>query len=267
MIPRKAQQVTWLSSCVVLSLYCWLLSWLSLIHCLCHSMCLRQYTCCNCPNLGLPGRSAKRSRVGASINPLLLPCQLPGHKSNGTLLGFCWFVDFFLEDSIWFQFSKPTPFVRRSWGRTMPSASRTRSTLLDGRGLTDLRNVSWQSVVVECVFLFGVLFFSMTSVLPGKYTFLCDVLVFVFMFCAWNILGLSLVWHPVKCRADAWANCGPKRACVYSFCWCRAVGQEGRGSLLWHRQKVGELTTGRKLCVECAMALHVSVVHFQVVVC
>ena len=69
----------------------------------------------------------------------------------------------------------------------MPSASRTRSTLLDGRGLTDLRNVSWQSVVVECVFLFGVLFFSMTSVLPGKFSLVCDVLVFVFMFCAWNI--------------------------------------------------------------------------------
>ena len=45
------------------------------------------------------------------------------------------------------------------------------------------------------------------------------------------------------------------------------MGQEDHGSMLWRRQKVGGLATGRKLCVECAMALHVSVVHFQVVVC
>ena len=32
----------------------------------------------------------------------------------------------------------------------MPSASKTRSILSDGLGLTDVRNVSWQSVVVEC---------------------------------------------------------------------------------------------------------------------
>ena len=38
----------------------------------------------------------------------------------------------------------------------MHSASRTRSILLDGRGLTDLRKVSWQSVVFECAKLGGV---------------------------------------------------------------------------------------------------------------
>ena len=83
----------------------------------------------------------------------------------------------------------------------MHSASRTRSILLDGRGLTDLRKVSWQSVVFECAKLGGVFMphdvscmcFSFWSSVfqhdissAWKIKF-CDFLVFVLMFCAWNI--------------------------------------------------------------------------------
>ena len=90
MTLRKAQQVTWLSSCVVLLLYCSLLAACLLFIVFGLAPCvLRLYTCCNCLVLDRPERSGRRSRVVASSSQLHLPGKLLGRRFNSTLLGFC----------------------------------------------------------------------------------------------------------------------------------------------------------------------------------
>ena len=74
MTLRKAQQVTWLSSCVVLLLYCSLLAACLLFIVFGLAPCvLRLSTCCNCLSLVRPERSGRRSHRVASSSLLHLP--------------------------------------------------------------------------------------------------------------------------------------------------------------------------------------------------